>query len=336
MFSDIYARLLRNLIERQYSSKGQGVQAGAHTLNASTSFNGVNRFSDLIQHAYQLDEKTDLGLQFGKQLMPVSACEFSRMLTSVATVRDFFTTLVAQYHRLGLKPYPIWFEDGAYACIALTYPYQRMSMRAGFSRSKRRSLNRFCSESFYAYCVNVLRSLVDESIHPDYMAFDYPAPDYRQQYVNFFRCPVEFNAGLSLIRFPRSVLARPLTSANPYLHQAYMDRFSEQWHDARREQRCDYRAVTLMMLNAPHCFQIGQLAERMNISVRGLQKRLKNENSSFSELTQQVRRELLKICLVKSDQSLEDSAYLLGFQTLASFKRFFREQMEQVDDIELG
>lgn len=336
MFSDIYARLLRNII-------AQDAEAASHaspfeTVNIPpTVQTSTEAFYYLIQSAYERNPHTDLGFVFGKQLVPAHACEFSRMVTTAPTVRHFIQVLIKQYHRLGLKPYPIFFVDKHSACLALTYPYSthvassplgRQNDDDSVKHTKKAQLNRFCSESFYAYVMNVMRDLVSDDFNPDYFALDFSDPGYGEEYEAFFKVPVDFDAGLSLLKFDRRVLDQPLRNSNPGLHQAYLERFAEGWHEARRHQSYRYRAVTQMMQSAPECFQIGCLAEHLNISVRGLQKRLRSENCSFSELTHQVRRELLKICLVRSDMTLDDSAHLLGFHTLSSFKRFFKESLE--------
>ena len=330
MFSDIYARLLRDIIAQNNQPLGLDKKYNLYN-DCPKGLSSTGGFSYLIQRAYEENPNSDIGITFGKQITPAHACEFSSMVTTAPTVERFIHLLISQYHRLGLKPYPVFFIDQKSACIALTYPYSSKFYSSNAHQSKRR-FNRFCSESFYAYVVNVIRDLVDRDFSPSYMALDYSDPGYSDKYKYFFCSPIEFESGLSLLKFDRSILAKPLRYSNEQLHRVYLEKFSENWQAGeKRNQSYRYRAVTEMMLHAPNCFQIGKLAERLSISVRGLQKRLKNENSSFSELTMQVRRELLKICLVKSDMSLEDSADLLGFQTLSSFKRFFRECMENTE-----
>jgi len=330
MFSDIYTRLLRNIIAQNTRLSGLDNKQNAF-IGCPKGLSSTGEFSYLIQKAYVDNPNSDIGITFGKQITPAHACDFSRMVTTAPTVERFIRILISQYHRLGLKPYPIFFVDQKSACIALTYPYSSKLLADNTQCGKRR-FNRFCSETFYAYIINVIRDLVDSAFSPTYMALDYPDPGYSEKYKYYFCAPIEFEAGLSLLKFDRSVLAQPLKNSNEQLHQVYLDKFLENWQAGeKRNQSYRYRAVTEMMLHAPNCFQIGNLAERLSISVRGLQKRLKNENSSFSELTLQVRRELLKTCLVRSDMSLEASADLLGFQTLSSFKRFFRECMEHTE-----
>jgi len=68
------------------------------------------------------------------------------------------------------------------------------------------------------------------------------------------------------------------------------------------------------------------LASRLNISVRGLQKRLSKTGQSFSGISNQCRRELAKTYLIQQQQSVDYTAEQLGFQTNSGFRRFFKTE----------
>ena len=63
------------------------------------------------------------------------------------------------------------------------------------------------------------------------------------------------------------------------------------------------------------------IAKAMRISSRTLQRRLQDENRSFHEVLEDVRRNLAERYLAKTDISLTDVAGLLGFSDQSSFTR---------------
>ena len=62
-------------------------------------------------------------------------------------------------------------------------------------------------------------------------------------------------------------------------------------------------------------------AAQLNISERTIQRRLKLENSSFHEMVDEVRRELLAMYLDGTDTPFKEIAHLLGFADQSSFTR---------------
>ncbi len=78
------------------------------------------------------------------------------------------------------------------------------------------------------------------------------------------------------------------------------------------------------MRDFPASFNGQYLADALNISPRGLQKRLSAEGCSYSLMCQVVRKELVKVCLYQRHYELEVITACLGFQSQASFRKFFR------------
>ena len=66
------------------------------------------------------------------------------------------------------------------------------------------------------------------------------------------------------------------------------------------------------------------LANKLNMSPRSLQRRLLEEGTSYKALLSQMRQDMAKLHLKNSHLSLSDVAYLLGFSEQASFSRAFR------------
>ena len=64
----------------------------------------------------------------------------------------------------------------------------------------------------------------------------------------------------------------------------------------------------------------------MNISARTLARYLETENTSFRDLSLQVRTEPAHQLLTEGDLSVTQIAYRLGFTDVASFVRSFRSQ----------
>ncbi len=68
---------------------------------------------------------------------------------------------------------------------------------------------------------------------------------------------------------------------------------------------------------------IGDTAEKLCVSTRPLQRRLKSENTSYQQQLNHSRELLGRHFLRTSDMSISEIAFLLGFEEHSSFSRAF-------------
>ena len=313
MFSDIYFRLLLEVMGKDPNIKNIPNLKLEHERHANLS--AVLNFHRLIKSIYEQCPESSIGLEFGRQVKPINACDFSRLIATSKDVASGFDALVEFYPRLNLKPFPLLYKNEQHISIALCFPYEKPIGMAH---------KRFCSETFYSFCLNLLSDVVVAPICPVKLYLDFPKPSYANEYQQLFQCEVEFDAPLSMIVFDRSIENHPLTSANECLHEVYLTKAHEAWQQVKRQQNFQYRTLSQLMRDFPASFNGQHLADALNISPRGLQKRLSAEGCSYSLMCQVVRKELVKVCLYQRSYELEDIAACLGFQSQASFRKFFR------------
>ena len=64
-------------------------------------------------------------------------------------------------------------------------------------------------------------------------------------------------------------------------------------------------------------------AEHLDMTVRGLQRKLKESNTTYSEVQSEARMSLARDLLVENDLSIEEISDRLGFADRRSFTRMF-------------
>ena len=67
-----------------------------------------------------------------------------------------------------------------------------------------------------------------------------------------------------------------------------------------------------------------RVASRLNVSVRSLQRRLRDEGTTFRQLVDDVRRELAEDYIGDPATSLMEVAFVLGFSIYSSFSRAYK------------
>jgi len=317
MISDIYFRLLLDTITKDPSIIENPTTFKNFSLGEIEGDPATTYFSYLVEFVFQNNPQSNMGLSFGKNVVALNLCDFFRMISTAETVEECLSATVSIYHILGLLPYPVVYKGAQVSSVAIAFPYEPLCEE--YAR-------RFTSEVFFAYGLDLFQKAVSIDVKPIRMFLDYPKPDYFDEYQKLFNCEIIYDSPISLVEFPSSMLSAALPSQNDTLHNIYMAKAFEQWAATKRTQSFRYRAITQLMSQSGCNFSSVSLAKAMNISTRGLQKRLAAENSTYSQVCKQARRELAKICMFQKGMDIDQAATALGFQTQVSFRKFFKEQ----------
>lgn len=158
-----------------------------------------------------------------------------------------------------------------------------------------------------------------------------PEHDYRQ----YFRADVRFGMPTNGVLLTRADLDVPLPGSNPHLH-AIAARFVESQYPAPR-QMMSYRARSAIqrLLGSGECTQ-DAIAAKLCLHPRTLQRRLKEEGTSFEQIRDDIRKELALQYFAQPSVPLIRIAGLLGYSeqsvlTRSSYRWFASspQQMRQ-------
>lgn len=136
----------------------------------------------------------------------------------------------------------------------------------------------------------------------------------------------EFDAETARVTFSNEVVELPIREADPVL-AGYLTQLAEEVskfvlrtdNDFVRQVR---RALWSML---PHGKpDLWHTASKMDISARTLQRRLREEGSSFSAVLEGLRQDLSEQLLADRTLAVADVAFLLGYSEPSAFQRAFR------------
>jgi AraC-like DNA-binding protein len=144
-----------------------------------------------------------------------------------------------------------------------------------------------------------------------------------RQYRDFFGCPVDFCAQGSRVDFTTALLDLPLphrdATASDYLRQQCQLLLSKM-----RNQGQLVDSVRQVLLARPGFFpDVEQVADRLSISTRTLQRKLSDEGTSFQTVLDDVRFQLAKEYLRETKLPLQEIAMLVGYNEPANFTHAF-------------
>ncbi len=178
-------------------------------------------------------------------------------------------------------------------------------------------------DAFVATMVHIsLR--INGGAKPTKIEFERVEPSNRKTFESVFPCPVYFDTGRNQIYFNNDDLDRTLTSANRDIalkNDAVVQRYLSKLLTQPLAKQITEKIITLLAMGEPNQEVI---ANELHMSSRHLQRKLKEESTSFRQLLDDVRKNLAKNYLTSSQQPMIEIAYQLGFQDPSNFARAFK------------
>jgi AraC-like DNA-binding protein len=191
-----------------------------------------------------------------------------------------------------------------------------LSLRGGRPRAPRQS-----TEMALGSVHRIIRSLCNDDWQPLDVHFAHSPPRNRRYYRQFFGCDVTFNSDFDAIVCSASDMDRPIPTAHPLIARYLESRVGTV--DTRLE-KWDAKVAELVraLLSGGHC-TIERVAEHLACNRRTIHRRLSDCDTSFSEILDAQRVDLVRRLIEDSNRPLAGIAELLGFSAQSAMARWF-------------
>jgi len=177
-----------------------------------------------------------------------------------------------------------------------------------------------------AALLTFIRWICGQPLLPRRIEFPYPAPAGLDEQRRVFGCPLRFDAECYRLVVPLAWRELPLIQPDPAMRQL-MDRLAEKQLLSFRRADDDLvgQARRQLAQRLPEGeASLEHLAAALKVSPRSLQRRLQDQGLSYSQLLDEVRRELAERYLEEASLDLTDLALLLGYSEQSAFTRAFK------------
>ncbi|MBL8348159.1 MAG: AraC family transcriptional regulator [Rubrivivax sp.] len=190
---------------------------------------------------------------------------------------------------------------------------------------------RQAAEFTLASIVVVASQIGGEPVQALAVEFAHAAPEGGvEPFRQVFGVPPRFGAPVSCVVLAREVVDRPVPAADPGLSRivmAHAEQLLAALAAARpaKDERIAAQVSRQLAEGMAHGpMTLGQVAQRLHLSERSLQRRLDAEGTRFADLLDEVRRELALRYIADERLALGEVAYLLGFAEPSPFHRAFK------------
>ena len=172
---------------------------------------------------------------------------------------------------------------------------------------------------------NIMKQFCGPEFRALGFGFPYAAPDERDCYDKLASEGLRFNTHAMEMHFNIDLLQRELPGGSDEM-RLLIDHYFSTVQDVDSHRPVSHQVEDLIrrLLPTGDC-TLTRIAETLYMSDRSLQLQLAEEQCSFRELLEKVRREIATYHLRRGDLPLTQLALLLGYSELSAFSRSFRD-----------
>ena len=175
-----------------------------------------------------------------------------------------------------------------------------------------------------AMSIHICRLNFGENLNPVTVNIMHAAPSCAQEYQALFKVPVQFSADRDSMTFSYADVDKYLIGANSQLARLNDQVMVDYLGKLNKDDIID-RVTSVIVDILPSGGVVDEkVAETLHMSVRSLQRRLKEVGTTFRTLLETVRKDLASTYVHDLDVELAEVAFLLGFSDQSSFSRAFR------------
>lgn len=312
-----YSRLIARelgLTARQLPKLLRGTGVGTQQFQTGDSLLTPAQQVGILRNALALSGQPDFGLRLGERLTPAThgamgfaGCSSPDLLTALQAFHKFLPTRASFIH-LHLQQ-----AGGHMECF--------LDFQVPLDEDVARCLAETAVKAVLATGEFIVGRPLDESE----AFFAHPAPSYRAHYSEYLPGSVYFGCDQLKLSLPMALCRMPNVSANSENYGLALQQCESML--ARLQGRePDYRTrlKKMMLSHPPGTLCEEEAAAALFMSKRTLARKLKQENSGFREIREEILARQAASYLRDSQMSVEAIAALMNYHDTASFRRAFK------------
>ena len=179
------------------------------------------------------------------------------------------------------------------------------------------------NDASIAIICNLIRSMCGKTWSPLEVLFSHTRPGEVEPYESFFRAPIRFDADEDALVFSDFWLRQPIPSADTRQYRMTVGRLATVETRMGIDLQEEARSILRPLLVSHRCSH-EQLAQVLSVHPRTLDRRLKDQGTTFREIVGETRYGIAKQLLMDSNMSVIRISTLIGYADASVFTRAFR------------
>jgi AraC-like DNA-binding protein len=309
--------LIRKAIEHDFSTERLLADTGLeidwiHRKNASISY---DQYCKLIENT--LDESGDLGigLKFGRKINVTEFGFFGYALMSCQTM--------AEASQVGMK---FWELGGQLLNLSITQDdhYLVITFFPATPLVKGRILI-YAVEEDISSTISGFAFIMNQPLPVEKIHLSYSAPGHRDLYLKEFDCPAYFDQSENQIFLNPGFLDLPIPTANAEVAALVKRQCEELLLNLQRSDQFVEKVRRVLIDSLGHFPNSSEMARKLGVSSSSFYRQLKDRNTSFQKILDEVRTEIAMKYLAKTNLTIDQISDLIGFSETTTFRRAFKK-----------
>jgi AraC-like DNA-binding protein len=168
--------------------------------------------------------------------------------------------------------------------------------------------------------------LTGRTLEPISIQLDFPEPPQADEFRKIFRGPVTYNNARNAIVFPTPWLSLPLVQNPLSLSKFLRDSLALIIVGNQRPIGLTEQIKAIISKGYGNSFpDFAQVCDSLNMTPQTLRRRLKEENTSYQAIKDNIRQDAARYYLAKEELSIDEIALMMGFSEASSFHRAFKK-----------
>lgn len=275
----------------------------------------LNQLIAACRNAIRLSRDPHFAFRAGSRSHVTTVGMFGFALLSSVTFRQAIGVAL-QYHQLAAPLCDFSFSQGHERGNWTLHPLAHPDINA--------ALSRFLVEFELAAGFTLARDIMGSSFACRAVRVAFEPPRDASVYRGMFGCAVLFGQRESQLVFDATWLHRAPQLGNAITHAEVVKLCDVLMDEMRLRMGLSGRVREVLLLNVMRQMSLEEVANRLHLTARTLRRRLREEQTSFRALVDDLRMRLAIRYLRETDLTTQALAHSLGFSDDAAFRHAFR------------
>jgi AraC-like DNA-binding protein len=283
---------------------------GEHLLQSGDARISARRFDTLWRAVENETGDLHFGLQLGQSVQKYASGNLLyAVLMNSPSVGEALGKFCRYHGIMSSAVQPRLIDSGTAPQIILETPYPALTLDIGH-------------EAFiFSLLASVIENLTGNRESIMEVRFSHQPPEKLDSYHRIFACPIKFRHTVSALLLAKSALEKPVFLANPHLlaELEFLAFRHVQQLSMGNSVSCKVaNAISQMLINGDKP-SVKVVAKDLAMSTRQLQQKLKNEQTGYQKLLDQVREQMAMRLLADRRHTISDITFILGYAEQSSF-----------------
>lgn len=274
------------------------------------------QIENLWKNIVELSKDKLIGLHFGATMQLAALNTVGQIIQTSSTVRDALLQVRSLMHFV-TDLYSMEIDLSQKTCV-ITY-----HKNEGFDHLPTTQMQ--IGDFLIALTIYELKGLLLKNLKPSMVGLPNFDREHHLAYETILQCPARKSAHY-IVEFPKEYLDFQIITANYEIQTLLINQINQLRNPKELSGSLSKRIFNYLITNSYlYSLSIEAVAGNFNVSVRTLQRKLKDEGASYLQIVEEVRKSLAIHYMRNSTSSVKEISTILGYAEPSAFVRAFKK-----------